>query len=350
MRVIVAVTGASGAVYAVRLLEVLRQARVETHLIVSRWGAQTLREEMGLEPEQLRDMAAHVYAPDDLTAPVASGSFPVDGMVVVPCSMKTVAAIAHGFSGDLITRAADVCLKERRHLIILPRETPLSSIHLENLLRLARLGVVVMPPAPAFYIRPASVSDLVDHTVGRILDHLGVSHGLSRRWRAESADACPFPAPFTPALTAHGKAEPEGPGEDVTGNRLGQWEAWAGEGRFRVCARAWGTDDGYVIGLFGGDRPHVGTVVVSIPRPSLAEPGRYSSTSSVISLPAHKEEEVIRPLGEELARVTRSPVVGVAGVHLEGADPAAIEALVQNCREAGKRLLVLLGREGGLRR
>ncbi|MEW6398261.1 MAG: UbiX family flavin prenyltransferase [Bacillota bacterium] len=348
-RVIVAITGASGAVYGVRLLEVLREAGRETHLIVSRWGWETVRLETGLPPDGLRGMATHTHRPDDLGAPVASGSFPVDGMVIAPCSMKTAAAIAHGYSADLIVRAADVCLKERRRLIVVPRETPLSAVHLGNLLRLARLGVVVLPPMPAFYCHPASPADLVDHTVARILDHLGISHRLSPRWEgqgeAEQREEAAARPQHEAGTSGGGWWEREAGAAE---GRLREWEARAGEGHLRVQARAWATDDGYVVGLFGGDRTHVGTVVVSVPRPSLADPERSSCTSSVINLPAHKEEEVIRPLADELARVTCSPVVGVAGVHVDGADPSTLDLLARNCREAGRLLLGLItGGSGG---
>lgn len=357
LRVVVGITGASGVIYGVRLLSVLREAGVETHLIISRWGAETIREETGLDPDRVRALAYRTYSHDDLAAPPASGSFPVDAMAVVPCSMKTVAAIAHGFSRDLISRAADVCLKERRRLVVVPRETPLSPLHLENLLRLARLGVVVLPPVPAFYLRPASLEELVDGTVGRILDHLGVAHGLSRPWGGPShpeqqglgrprqpgpPQACRPGQEGEPGDGRQGEPGSSGGG----GGRPGvvEVETRAGEGRLQVVARGWDTGRGYVVGLFGGESPHVGAVVVSMPRPSLADPGKPSCTSSVINLPAHKEEEVIRPLAEELARATGRPVVGVAGVHVEGADPASLDALVHHCREAGRRLVGVITR------
>ncbi|MBC7106532.1 MAG: UbiX family flavin prenyltransferase, partial [Firmicutes bacterium] len=152
MRIVVAMTGASGTVYGLTLLEELRTLGVETHLIVSRAARLIAAEEAGLSWEDLRALAAFTYDVDDLGAPVASGSFPHDGMVVAPCSMRTCAAIAHGLADNLITRAADVAIKEQRRLILLPREAPLSALHLENMLRLARLGVIIFPPVPAFYL------------------------------------------------------------------------------------------------------------------------------------------------------------------------------------------------------
>jgi 4-hydroxy-3-polyprenylbenzoate decarboxylase len=183
MRLVVAVTGATGAVYAVKLLELLKANKVEVHLIISRWAERTLELEVGLTAEEVRGMAAYSYAEDDLAAPVSSGSFQHDGMVIVPCSMKTLAALAHGFCDNLIARTADVTIKERRKFIIVPRETPLSAIHLENMLTLSRLGAVIMPPMPAFYYHPQSIDDLVDHLVSRILDQLGLEQQLVPRWK-----------------------------------------------------------------------------------------------------------------------------------------------------------------------
>ncbi|MGI9952089.1 UbiX family flavin prenyltransferase [Moorellaceae bacterium AZ2] len=185
MRVVVAITGATGAIYGIRLLQVLQSLEVETHLILSRWGEKTIEIETPWEVEAVRALATVNYQEDHLEAAVASGSFRHEGMVVVPCSMKTLANIAHGLASNLVSRAADVTLKEGRKLILVPRETPLNAIHLENMLRLARLGVVILPPMPAFYHRPRTLEDLVDHLVGRILDQLGLEHNLYRRWGGE---------------------------------------------------------------------------------------------------------------------------------------------------------------------
>ncbi len=182
MRLIVAVTGATGSIYAVRLLEALKTERVSVHLIASKWAERTLHQEMGLTVGDLQPLYDCRYEEDDLAAPVASGSFLHDGMAVVPCSMKTLAAIAQGFSENLIVRAADVALKERRKLILVPRETPLHAVHLHNMLTLDRLGALIMPPMPAFYNHPRSIDDLVNHLVGRILDHLGLDQHLAPRW------------------------------------------------------------------------------------------------------------------------------------------------------------------------
>lgn len=191
---VVAVTGASGAPYAVRLLEALVRASQPVWLIVSSHGWRLLAAETGIGDERaLRrhvgakgwDTTVQVYDDADRGAAPASGSTPTAGMVICPCSMGTVAAIAHGTSRSLIERAADVTLKEHRRLIVVPRETPLSDIHLENMLKLSRAGTVVLPAAPGFYNRPQAIAELVDFVVARVLDHAGVEHKLGHRWRGE---------------------------------------------------------------------------------------------------------------------------------------------------------------------
>lgn len=178
---VVGITGASGAIYGVRVLEALRDAGVETHLIITRWAEETIRVETGCRPEEVRALACHSYDEDDLAAPVSSGSFRTSGMVIAPCSMKTLSSIANGFSHNLVSRAADVTLKEGRRLVLAVRETPLSVIHLENMLKVARAGAVVMPPNPAFYSKPRSIDDIVDSFVARLLDVLSVEHNICRR-------------------------------------------------------------------------------------------------------------------------------------------------------------------------
>jgi flavin prenyltransferase len=185
MKLIVALTGATGAIYGVRLLERLREAGAETHLVISRWGARTLLHETPYSRAQVEALATVVYAPGDMGAAISSGSFRTDGMIVAPCSAKTLAAIAHGFGENLIHRAADVMLKERRRLVLALREAPLSDIHLENMLKLSRMGVVILPPMPAFYNHPRTVDDVVDHTVARMLDQFGIEVAATARWSGE---------------------------------------------------------------------------------------------------------------------------------------------------------------------
>ncbi len=180
--VLVAMTGATGAIYGVRVLETLRDLGVETHLVVSRWADATIRTETDRKLDDVLALATVVYEEDELAAAPASSSFETAGMIVAPCSMRTLAAVANGLSDNLIQRAADVHLKEGRKLVLLVRESPLSVIHLENMLRVAKAGAVVAPPVPAFYAKLRSLDDMVDHTVGRALDQLGVEHERIRRW------------------------------------------------------------------------------------------------------------------------------------------------------------------------
>jgi flavin prenyltransferase len=180
--VLVAMTGATGAIYGIRLLEVLRELEVETHLVVSRWAEATIKTETDRRVDDVRALASVVYDEDDLAAPPASSAFVTAGMVVAPCSMRTLAAVANGLSDNLVQRAAAVHLQEGRRLLLLARESPLSVIHLENMLRVAKAGAVVAPPVPAFYAKLHSLDEMVDHTVGRALDQLGVEHERIRRW------------------------------------------------------------------------------------------------------------------------------------------------------------------------
>src|SRR5688572_4113675 len=185
MRIIVGISGATGVVYGVRLLERLRDAGAEVHLVISRWGVRTLLHETSWSREAVEALAHTTYAPGDMGAAISSGSFKTDGMIVAPCSAKTLAAIAHGVGENLIHRAADVVLKERRRLVLVVRETPLSDIHLENMLKLSRMGTTILPPMPAFYNRPRTVDDIVDHTVSRVLDQFGLDARGSERWSGE---------------------------------------------------------------------------------------------------------------------------------------------------------------------
>jgi 4-hydroxy-3-polyprenylbenzoate decarboxylase len=181
-RIIVGITGATGAIFGVRLLEALQAAEVETHLVLSEWGQQTVEHETGLKLADLQARAAVVHATGNMAATISSGSFRTEGMIIAPCSMRTAAAIAHGNGDNLVHRAADVVLKERRRLVLVPRETPLSEVHLENLLKLARMGVGILPPMPGFYNHPKSLDDIVDHIVARVLDQFGIAASFARRW------------------------------------------------------------------------------------------------------------------------------------------------------------------------
>ncbi len=181
-RLIVGMTGATGVIFGVRLLEALKGSEVETHLVMSKWATRTLIHETSYTAEQVRQLATFSYSINDQGAALSSGSFVTRGMVVVPSSTRTLAAIAQGVSDNLIHRAADVVLKERRKLVLVVREAPLSDIHLENMLKLSRMGAVIIPPVPAFYNHPKTIDDVVNHIVMRILDQFDLHLNLARRW------------------------------------------------------------------------------------------------------------------------------------------------------------------------
>lgn len=182
-RLIVAITGASGARYGVRLLELLRATEgIETHLMISDAAALNLHHELDVKRKDIEALAHHVHSVRDIGACVASGSFRADGMVIAPCSMKTLAAVAHGMCDNLITRAADVTLKERRRLVLLVRETPFNLAHLRNMTAVTEMGGIIFPPLPALYQRPQSIDEMIDHTVGRVMDMLGLEQSLAPEW------------------------------------------------------------------------------------------------------------------------------------------------------------------------
>lgn len=182
MRLVVGITGASGAIFGVRALEALEKLQVETHLIMSRWSRATLLHETAYTLGQVEKLASVVHHEDNQAACISSGSFKTEGMLIAPCSMRTVAAIRAGYGDTLLCRAADVILKERRKLVLLARESPFSQIHLENMLALTRMGAIVFPPVPAFYNRPQTMDDMVNHIVGRLLDQFGLEMPGVERW------------------------------------------------------------------------------------------------------------------------------------------------------------------------
>jgi len=181
-RLIVAMTGASGSVLGIRLLESLKDCGIESHLLISRWAQRTIEHETTYSVDQVRGLATVAHSSADMGATISSGSFETEGMVVIPCSMRTLAAIANGYGDHLVHRAADVILKERRRLVLVAREMPVSEVHLENMLKLARMGVVIMPPVPAFYNHPKSVAQIVDHIVARVLAQLGIAAPFAKHW------------------------------------------------------------------------------------------------------------------------------------------------------------------------
>jgi len=186
-RLIVALTGASGIVYGVRLIEVLKGTGIETHGIITSAAAANLKIEKSMTAADISKLCAETYDEKDIGGSIASGSFVTRGMAIVPCSMHTLAGVAHGASDNLVLRAADVCLKERRKLILVPRETPLNLVHLRNMTLAAEAGAIILPAMPGFYHQPKNIGDLVDFIVGKVLDSLGIEHTLFRRWAGKQA-------------------------------------------------------------------------------------------------------------------------------------------------------------------
>ena len=185
MRIIVGITGASGAIYGLRLIEVLKEAGCEIHAVVSEHGCQVLEYECGITQQEIKKQVDFLHDIKNIGACIASGSFKTDAMVVVPCSMRTLSSISNGIADNLLSRAADVMLKEGRKLIIVPRETPLNAIHLANMLKLSQLGVRILPASPGFYHRPTTLDDMINMMVGKICDTIGIDHDLFPRWKGE---------------------------------------------------------------------------------------------------------------------------------------------------------------------
>ena len=182
MRLIVGISGATGSIYGLRMLEILKEKGIETHLIVSSTSKKIILEETSYSLKKVERLASFIYENEDLHASISSGSFKVEGMVIIPCSIKTLSGIAHSYNQNLMTRAADVTLKERRKLILIVRETPLHQGHLELMLKITQMGGIILPPMPAFYFNPKTIDDLVNQTVGKVLDLLGINHHLFERW------------------------------------------------------------------------------------------------------------------------------------------------------------------------
>ena len=187
-RLIVGISGASGVVYGVRMLEVLREAGIETHLVMSKAAELTLVYEMDLKPKDVRALATHYHAQSDIGASISSGSFPTMGMVIVPCSVRSMSEIAAGTTGSLLSRAADVVLKERRRLVLAFRETPIHAGHLRTMTQLTEMGAIIAPIVPAFYNRPKTLEDVINHTVGRLLDLFGIDTKLVKRWKGAAKE------------------------------------------------------------------------------------------------------------------------------------------------------------------
>ena len=182
MGIIIAITGGSGVIYGIKLIESLNMLKFETHLVISEWGEKTIKIETNLDINHVKKLSTSWYDNKNMAAPISSGSFKTDGMVIIPCSMKTLASIANGLDDSLISRAASVCIKENRKLVVVPRETPLSKIHLENMVKLSELGVSILPAMPGFYFHPSTIDELLFHIVGKVLDQFNIENNMFTRW------------------------------------------------------------------------------------------------------------------------------------------------------------------------
>ena len=182
MKIVIGMTGSTGVIYGVRILEVLKECGIETHLVITEWAKKCLSMETSYKINDVKNLATQYSDDSNLASGISSGTYKTDGMIVIPCSMKTLSGIANGYDETLVARAAGVTLKESRKLILVTRETPLTAINLENMLKLARLGVVILPPVPGFYTKPQSIEQIIDHTVGKCLDQFGIEHNLYKRW------------------------------------------------------------------------------------------------------------------------------------------------------------------------
>ena len=184
MKLVVGITGSTGVIYGVRMLKVLREYKIESHLIITEWAKKCLAMETEHSFDHVKSLADYYSDDTNMASGISSGTHKTDGMIVIPCSMKTLSSIANGYDETLVARAAGVTLKESRKLVLVPRETPLTSINLENMLKLARIGVVILPPMPGFYTKPKNIDDIINHTIGKCLDQFNIEHNLYKRWQS----------------------------------------------------------------------------------------------------------------------------------------------------------------------
>jgi len=182
MKLVIGITGSTGVIYGVRLLQVLKEKNIQTHLIFTEWAKKCLAMETNFTVDEVKSLATTVSDESNMAASISSGTHKMDGMIVIPCTMKTLSSIAVGYDETLVARAAGVTLKESRKLVLVTRETPLTAINLENMLKLARLGVIILPPVPGFYTKPKTIEEIVNHTVGKCLDQFNIEHDLYKRW------------------------------------------------------------------------------------------------------------------------------------------------------------------------
>ena len=341
MRIIVAVTGATGVQMSETLLRALRQQEnCEIHLIVSEGAKLTWRLECEKELTALYELADYVYEERDLAAVIASGSFVTDGMIVIPCSMKTLAGIVSGYAENLIQRAADVCLKEGRKVVLVPREMPLGKIHLKNLKKAAGLGCAIVPPMLTFYNGAQTLQEQVDHVVGKVLLQFHMEYKRFVPWRGHQL------VQNGRENTSIGKNQRKSMKEKELRPEDDSIKTWINIdeqisfGSLSLQVQQVGDD--LQILLYGGSRPHIGCVVLASPRPSLRGGRQMSSTSSVINRSGHKDEQICRTVAEQVAATTGRTVVCSGGFHVDKIQKSQIQEVQEAVQQATQKLIAKL--------
>ena len=335
LRLLIGITGATGVIYGIRLLRALAEKPdIETHLIITPAGERTISIETEYSTADVRSLADYNYRADDITAAPASGSFLSDGMIVAPCSMKTLSAIANSHTDDLLTRAADVTLKEHRRLLLMPRETPLHAGHLRNMLRVAEMGCVILPPVPAFYHKPHSVEDIVDYAVGKTLDIFRIEHTLFERWRGVNGinngtnnyeDTC-----RNAEIKACGRDKSDIVRMEETCQSP---KEFIGNGRTRIGISVNRIGKDLIVCLFN-DAGHIGAAAVA----DYCEKGNRASVS-VITRHGHMEDAIASDAARRLCKASRQPVCVIVGIHLDNITKEEIAEITANCEKLISRHL-----------
>ena len=311
MRIIVGVTGATGVEMSYELMLALRKAGCEIHLIVSRGAQMTWDYESRMPLQRMYDLADFVYQEDELDAVISSGSFVTDGMILMPCSMKTLAGIVAGYAETLILRAADVCLKEGRKVVLVPREMPLGKIHLRNLKEAADCGCAIVPPMLTFYNGAETVREQVRHVIGKVLLQFQIDYDKFVPWKS------------TVDKKQGSKIQKESTGERQTAAVRRRFTHQLSFSQIEIQATRVGRDIQLL--LQGGSSPHIGCMVLATPRPSLKGDGSRSATASVINVTGHKDEALCRYLAEKVAAAANDDVVCTGGFHIDGMTPKQIQ-------------------------
>ena len=311
MRIIVGVTGATGVEMSYELMLALRKAGCEIHLIVSRGAQMTWDYESRMPLQRMYDLADFVYQEDELDAVISSGSFVTDGMILMPCSMKTLAGIVAGYAETLILRAADVCLKEGRKVVLVPREMPLGKIHLRNLKEAADCGCAIVPPMLTFYNGAETVREQVRHVIGKVLLQFQIDYDKFVPWKS------------TVDKRQGSKIQKESTGERQTAAVRRRFTHQLSFSQIEIQATRVGRDIQLL--LQGGSSPHIGCMVLATPRPSLKGDGSRSATASAINVTGHKDEALCRYLAEKVAAAANVVVVCTGGFHIDGMTPKQIQ-------------------------